>query len=278
MSKVKRPPVRWFGSKWIMAPRVIPLFPSHRVYVEPFGGAACVLMRKVPSKVEVYNDLDQGLVNVFRVLRDPEQAERLRHACHFTPFSRVEHELTYEPTDDPVEAARRFIFRSYSSFGSSAHVRVKTGFRSRDNAAYTRAWARWPENVAAFVERLRGVVIECRDAVEVIRMHDGPEALFYVDPPYVHSTRKPGAAGDYAHEMTDEQHRRLAAALKSVEGSVVLSGYRSDLYDAEYGEWKRVDFDHYSGNANAKKRARTESVWLNARAADAMHPTLELGA
>lgn len=262
-----------------MAPRVIPLFPAHRIYVEPFGGAACVLMRKVPSKVEVYNDLDQGLVNVFRILRDPEQAERLRQACHFTPFSRVEHELTYQPSDDPVEAARRFIFRSYSSFGSSAHVRVKTGFRSRDNAAGTHAadaWARWPENVASFVERLRGVVVECRDAVEVITLHDGPETLFYVDPPYVHSTRKPGASGDYAYEMTDEQHRMLATTLTRVEGYVVLSGYRSDIYDEMYAGWERIDFGHYSGGVNAKNRARTESVWLNERAAQHVNPTLGL--
>ncbi len=115
MSEPGRTLLKWFGAKWIMAPRILPYFPAHRVYVESFGGGGSVLMRKPRSKVEVYNDMDAGLVNVFRVMRDPETAEQLRRACWLTPFARVEHELTYEPTTDPVEAARRFIFRSFSS-------------------------------------------------------------------------------------------------------------------------------------------------------------------
>lgn len=264
-----RPVLKWFGAKWLMAPRILPYFPAHRVYVEPFGGGGSVLMRKPRSRIEVYNDLDSGLVNVFRVLRDPATAEQLKRATWLTPFSRAEHELTYEPTDEPVEAARRFIFRSFASFGSSAHVRKRTGFRSKDNAAGQHSavtWAGWPLHVDSFCERLRGVVIENRPAVDVIRMHDGPDTLLYVDPPYMLETRKPGASGDYNHDMTEDGHRELGACLNAVAGSVVLSGYRCPLYDEMFAGWRRVDFKHYSGGCNAPARGRIESIWLNERA------------
>lgn len=265
MSKPRRPVLRWHGGKWILAPWIIEHLPPHRVYVEPFGGAASVLLRKQRSYAEIYNDLDDEVVTLFRVLRTEGLGARLVEAVRLTPFSRVEQIEAYEAADDPVERARRLIIRSFMGFGSNGTHRA-TGFRSNSNLSGTtpaRDWINYPDGLAAVVSRLRGVVIEHRDAREVMAAHDGPTTLHYVDPPYHPATRDAG--GDYAHEMTAEQHRELLAFLTTLKGSVVLSGYPHPEYDEGLPGWRRIQRKALADGA----LERTEVLWLNPAAAGA---------
>lgn len=275
MSARARPVLRYHGGKWKLAPWLLSFFPEHRVYVEPFGGGASVLMRKPRSYAEVYNDQWSVVVNVFRVLRDPEQAARLEQLLRLTPYSREEYEATetahLADLADPVELARRTILRSFAGFGSaSTNGDFATGFRSNSNRSGTTPahdWVNYPSHVTRFTERLAGVCIEHRPAVDVIRQHDSPRTLFYVDPPYPHSTRNMARGNAaYACEMSDDDHRDLAATLRTVSGMVVLSGYPCDLYDRElYPDWTREERPHHADGA----RDRTEVVWLNAACAEA---------
>lgn len=225
-------------------------------------------MRKEPSYAEVYNDLDGDVVNLFRVLRDETLASQLRDAVRLTPFARDEFRAAYEKTTDPVEWARRSVIRSFMGFGSAAMNRDhRTGFRSNSNRSGTtpaRDWINWPEQIPAFVERLRGVVVESKDALQLIPQHDSVQTLFYCDPPYVFDTRsfRRGAVQPfcYRHEMTDDGHRALATVLHAVEGMVVLSGYGCALYDDElYADWHRVNRKAHADGASE----RTEVLWLN---------------
>lgn len=273
MSVPTRPILRYHGGKWELGPWILSVFPPHRVYVEPFGGGGSVLLRKSRSYAEVYNDLDGEVVNLFQVTRDHGPA--LRRALELTPYARSEFDLSYEPTDDPVERARRIVVRSYMGFGgnlgrpTASGKPQRTGFRmtshdSGKNCAKT--WADYPTAMAAITERLRGVVIENRDAVSVMIRNDTPETLHYVDPPYVHSTRggcAKGSASGYRHEMTDADHAKLAEVLGELEGAVILSGYPSELYDQLYAGWHRIEKSAQADGA----RARTEVLWLNATAA-----------
>lgn len=257
--KVTRPLLRWHGGKWILAPWVISYFPAHRVYVEPFGGAASVLMRKAPAYAEIYNDLDDDVVNLFRVLRSDRAAE-LVNMLRLTPFAATEFAAAYEQSDDDLERARRLVVRSYQGFGSNA-VHRKSGFRSNSNRSGTTPahdWANYPDALAAIVKRLRGVCILCRDASEVMAAHDGPETLHYVDPPYVMATRT-DTSDDYAHELTDDQHVNLLAFLRTLEGKVILSGYPCALYDDALPGWHRVERAALADGA----RDRTEVLWMN---------------
>jgi DNA adenine methylase len=262
VSDITRPVLRYHGGKFRLAPWIISHFPAHRVYVEPFGGAASVLLRKPRSYAEVYNDLDGEIVNVFRVLRNPAQARELERVLRLTPFAREEFELSYISDGDPIEQARRTIVRAFMGFGSNAHNRI-TGFRSNSNRSGTTPahdWDHYPNALPEFIERLRGVVIENKDAVLLIPQHDQENALFYVDPPYVHSTRKDNMENNYRHEMTDDQHRELAAVLRSVQGAAIISGYPCPLYDEElYPDWQTVDRKAYADGA----AERTERLWLS---------------
>jgi len=258
-----RPILRYHGGKWKLAPWIISHFPEHRVYVEPFGGGASVLMRKLRSYGEVYNELDGQIVNLFRVCR--EQPEALISQLRLTPFAREEFALSYEDSADALEQARRTVVRSFMGFGSTAASGEKTGFRANsDRSGTTPAhdWANFPDALRAVTERLAGVVIENREAADVIRHQDGAETLIYADPPYVHATRSlgnPYCKKGYRHEMTDEQHRELAGVLRSCVGMVVLSGYSCELYDEIYADWHRVERKAHADGA----RERTEVLWLN---------------
>lgn len=260
-----RPVLRYFGGKWILAPWIISHFPTHRVYVEPFGGAASVLMRKQRSYAEVYNDLDSDVVNLFRVLRDPSHASDLEAKLHLTPFSRVEFDEAYQTVSDPVERARKLIIRAYMGFGSDGHnMKVgKTGFRANSNRSGTTPahdWANFPNQIRKFTERLAGVVIENRDAKLVMEQQDSPETLHFVDPPYVHETRGPGHG--YLFEMTNKDHEELLDFLQLLKGYVVLCGYAHPIYE-QLG-WASVSRETHADGA----RDRTEVLWLNPKAWD----------
>lgn len=267
-----RPVLRWHGGKWLLAPWIIGLMPAHRIYVEPFGGAASVLLRKPRAYAEIYNDLDTQVVGLFRVLRDPGQGRRLAEMLELTPFARDEFDLAYQVTDDPIEAARRLIIRSFMGFGSDAATgEYRTGFRSASNKSGTKPahdWRNYHEALPALIDRLRGIVIENRDAVEVMQRHDSPATLHYVDPPYLHGVRsrinrRKGAVGNYRHELDDSQHVALMAALRDLRGMVMLSGYPSPIYDDALPGWQRIERRALADGA----RERTEVLWLNPAAA-----------
>lgn len=242
----------------MLAPWILQNLPPHRVYVEPFGGAASVLLQKDRSYSEVYNDLDGELCNLFQVTRD--RGPELREALRLTPFARVEFLASYEPSSDPLEQARRTVIRSFMGFGSNSHNK-KTGFRSNSNRSGTTPaldWRNYPGCLDAVIDRLRGVVLENRPAVDIVRQHDTTETLHYVDPPYCAETRDKG--DDYRHEMTADDHRHLAEVLHGVAGMVVLSGYACDLYDKDlYHDWHRVERAALADGA----RKRIEVLWIN---------------
>lgn len=124
MKEPTRPILRYHGGTWILAPWIISHFPAHRVYVEPFGGAASVLLRKERSYGEVYNDLDGEIVNLFRIVR--EQPRKLMRSLAWTPFSRDEYRAAFDISAEPLEMARRTIVRSFMGFGSNAINRAES--------------------------------------------------------------------------------------------------------------------------------------------------------
>lgn len=259
MTAPSRPVLRWHGGKWRLAPWIISHFPPHRVYVEPFGGAASVLLRKPRTYAEIYNDLDDDVVNLFRVLRSPD-APRLIDLLRLTPFAASEFFAAYEQSDCDVERARRLVIRSFMGFGSNG-VHQKTGFRSNSNRSGTTPfhdWANYPDALAAIIDRLTGVCVLNRNAEDVMAAHDGPETLHYVDPPYMMGVRS-DAKADYAHELSDDQHVTLLQFLRTLKGSVVLSGYPSETYRAEIDGWARVDKAALADGASK----RTECLWMN---------------
>lgn len=265
---LKRPVLRYHGGKFRLAAWIRSFFPPHTVYVEPFGGAGSVLLTKARAYAEVFNDLDGDVVNFFKVLRDPASRSALCEACDLTPYAREEFEAAFIQIAEPIERARRLAIRAAMGFGSAGATKETTGFRIDSNRKYQTAfvdWDRYPAAVAAVGDRLKGVLIECRPAIEVMLQHDGPDTLHYVDPPYLHSTRVRASTKVlryYKHEMTNWQHEDLLTCLRNLQGYVVLSGYHSELYAKRLSDWTEK-------TVSARKSAfrgtgiTTEVAWLN---------------
>lgn len=271
-----RPVLRYHGGKFRLAPWVLSFFPQHKVYVEPFGGAASVLLQKERVGAECYNDLDGNIVNLFRILRDVDRALELKRRVELTPFAREEFDWSYEPAIDEIDAAHKLIIRSFFGHGSDSATRsCRTGFRSKitDGRVLPAVeFSTWADAIPAFTRRLRSVVIENRDALEVIARMDTVGTLIYADPPYCHSTRsaltgRSANTHGYRHEMSDDDHRKLAGVLRAAKGMVVLSGYPSELYDQElFADWTRYERKAVADGG----RARTEVIWLNDACAAAL--------
>lgn len=228
-------------------------------------------MRKPRSYAEIINDLDGETVNVFQVLRDPLLGAELERQLRLTPFARTEFTAGYEPSSDQLEQARRTIIRSFMGFGAVGTTGAHTGFRSNSNRSGTTPahdWRNYPDQVKAFTDRLAGVVIESRDARQIMATHDSPATLHYVDPPYLPITRglkNPHCVkNQYRHEMAPDEHAALLDFLNSLQGMVVLSGYPSSLYDGRLSHWRRIARSAYADGA----RKRIEVLWLNPAAAE----------
>lgn len=262
---MKRPVLRYFGGKYILADWIISYFPEHRIYVEPFGGAGSVLMQKKRSYAEVYNDLDQCVVTLFKVLRDPDQAKELERVLRLTPFARAEFARAHKIDMEPIELSRQMIIRSFMGFGadSVSNMNKATGFRSNSNRSGTTPahdWVNYPDTIKDFTERLMGVVIENRDFDPIIKTHDSEETLFYVDPPYPKETRKEQHGYKFDFDSMDE-HKRLIESLLGCKGMVILSSYANTAYDdiARHYSWTRVDRKAFADGGNE----RVESLYLN---------------
>ena len=260
-----RPPVKWHGGKHYLAKRIIAEFRPHHTYVEPFGGAASVLLNKEPAVVEVYNDLDGRITRLFRVLRD--SGEEFRRRITLTPYSEVEFaDAAGLAEGDEIEQARRDFVRWRQSVGGRGDAFSYTLHRVRRGMAdvVSGYLSAIDEQLPLIVERLRRVQLVCRPALDVIRKWDGPETLFYCDPPYLHNTRNPTSIDVYGCEMSEDEHRELAKALGACRGKVVVSGYPSSLYDELYQSWRTVQFELPNNAAGGRFKARMQEVlWLN---------------
>jgi DNA adenine methylase len=203
-------------------------------------------------------------------------AARLRTACELTLYSDAEFRLATRrlpPEADPVERARRLVVRHAMQVSPDVRPESRgTGFR-RHSAQVRRVaaidWTSYPDAIPAIHERLRGVVVERAPAVQTMLRHDRPEALHYVDPPYVHATRAEARKG-YAHELADADHAELLDCVLGLKGMVVLSGYASPLYDEALAGWRRVTrevTDH-------ARQWREEVLWISPSAAAGLNTEL----
>ncbi len=265
------PPLKWHGGKHYLAPKLWAIAKAvpHIHRVEPyFGGGAFTLASEPEGYSEVVNDINGPLANFWRVLQDPFDFEVFERKAQTTPFS----ERAWMDSGDentigsPIDAAFNFFVRCRQSmsgrmkgFAPLSRTRTRRGMNEQASA-----WMACVDGLPEVHARLRRVVILNQDALEVIKSQDGPQTLFYLDPPYLHETRV--STDEYAHEMTREQHKALLETLSKIQGKFMLSGYDNGLYQAfeDAWHWHRVMFDLPNNSASGeKKRRMTEVVWTN---------------
>ena len=269
MTGIASPPLKWHGGKSFLAKKFIALFPPHLHYVEPFFGSGAVLLEKDPEGVsEVVNDIDKRLIGFWNVLADPDLFSSFLRRVQATPFSEEAWEYAgnwlEEGWSDRLSNAHHFFVRCrqslagrMKSFAPLSKTRVRRGMNEQASA-----WLSAVDGLPAVHERLKRVVILCRDALDVLRTEDGPKTLFMCDPPYLHETR--ASRNVYEHEMSRADHARLLEILKSRRGNWMLCGYRNAMYDDVLAGFKRHDFSLPNNASGGKeKRRMTECLWTS---------------
>jgi DNA adenine methylase len=267
LSRPKLIPFGWYGGKFSHLDWLLPLLPACHHYCEAFGGSGVLLINRDPSPVETYNDLDGEVVNFFRVLR--AQKDELIKAIALTPFSREEFVLAcrLDPLLAPLERARRFYVRARqvrTGLAQSATPGRWANCKNTSRAGMSGVISRWLggfDDLATIAERLIRVQIENRPAIDVVRLYDSKETLFYCDPPYVHDTR--GDIKAYGYEMTDEEHKELAEVLNCSKGMTAISNYDSPLLDKLYPPPRWRKFVSGPKTIHSTKGKRVEVLWTN---------------
>lgn len=268
-------PIKWHGGKHYLAKWIIPHFPKHVHYVEPYFGGGSVLLQKSSRNVsEVVGDIHRELINFWEVLQEPERFRRLQALLERTPFSErlfedagrllVENPPIGENTQ--VLSAWWFFIRARQSrqglmkdFATLSRNRIRRGMNEQASS-----WLTAIDGLEEVHRRLKSVVILNRPALEVIEQQDGPNTFFYLDPPYLHETRR--SVADYQFEMSKKDHAQLLRRLSTIQGKFCLSGYPSDLYDgfAKASGWhvNTCEIDNKASSA-ATKELKTECLWMN---------------
>lgn len=257
-----RPLVGWYGGKTKLAKRINACFLNHRTYVSTHAGGLSDLWNKRPAPIEVINDLDPRLTNLYLVatLRTEEFLGILR----LQPYTQHTFDQACEWSkreEDPLLRAVGFLIVNRMSFSSSGRT-----FMIDRMGIDGKGWLPFLDKLPETINRLRGVRLHNDDAISVINQYDRPDTLFYVDPPYLEETRS--SDRHYAFEMTPEQHEDLLKVLCKCKGMVYLSGYRSKMYDEYLKDWQRVEWPVKSimSHSDGLGRDRTECLWACGKA------------
>ena len=277
-------PIKWFGGKGNFLPKLLPIIPYSDAYVEPFAGGGCVFFARERSPTEVYNDLNGDVINLMRVLQDPEKNTELERRLSWTLYARAEKARAKElrrggKFKDDIERAWTLFVGINQGVGGD--IASGWGYSIKESGGGNTQITMWQNklnNINLYIDRLRHAYIECDDARNIIKRFDAPNTVFYCDPPYLASTRK---SGGYAHEMTDADHIEFLEICLKSKGAFVISGYPSELYQDLLSDWEVNKFETVcfaagrtknsglQGAGAAKARQpRTECVWRNARAVE----------
>jgi DNA adenine methylase len=270
--KVKpvKAPFGYYGAKLRIARKIVDALPPHNAWVEGFCGSAALTLAKRPAPIEVINDADGQIVNLFEQLRN--NAEALCRVVALTPYARAEFEVARRTQEesDPLERARLFLVGTMMTVnatigGTNSGFSFSESYAREAREARVNRWYNLPARLEKVVERLRGVRIENRDASELLKMFaNRPATLVYLDPPYF-------VKRDHAYVIDANDHgfhENLLAICKKVKCMLLISGYENDLYEdllrPEDG-WSKSMIETHTRDTSGRDYARTEVLWMNAQ-------------
>lgn len=253
--------LKYPGSKWNIAGKLVEMIPPHHTYIEPYFGSGAVLFNKDISNIEVINDLDSDVTNLFYCIQ--HDSERLARLVLTTPYSREVYDQQFPPEfkgyASRYQRAAGFLIKCWQGHGFRTNG-YKVGWKhdviGRERAYALWDWYRLPGWIIEVAERLRKVQIENMPAIDVIQRFDYKNVFMYLDPPYLLETR---AAKQYKHEMTDADHEKLLAEIVKSKAKIMVSGYESDMYNKYLTGWKKAYFDSCAEHNGTRK----EVVWMN---------------
>lgn len=267
--KAIRPPVKTHGGKWYLRNFVIENFPENYenyTYVEPMCAGGSVFLNKSKSQEEVINDIDQGMISVYKSLRDEpkEFIDRVKRIRYTERAFKMALNRAEEGFDDYVDyGVNEYMLRRMSRGGMKKAFAWSERLRG-GKPGDVNAWETMLAELPVIAERVKNAIILNTSVFNLMRVWDEEDTLWYLDPPYMPSTRADGAADIYKHEMTVDDHITLLNLAKNARGKVMISGYSCPLYNRTLKGWKvkKKNIANNSGQGKTKER-RVEVIWMN---------------
>lgn len=245
------------GGKAYLSQWLCSFLPEHTLYCEPFAGGAKLLFSKKPSKIEILNDIDNNLVNLYRVIQNNEKRHKLVDILNETPYSRsIFQSWKYgdKTALDDIEKVARYFFLCKASFAGDVE---RGGFAVPSKATGRNPAMTYQKSIDALehiAKRLKGVTIECLDYQECIRRYDSPESLFYIDCPYY------GHEDYYGDSFTEKDHYELSSILHSIKAKVMLSHYECDTYNRLYSDWCKYTYQSFKGSHKSTGEEKPKTI------------------
>jgi DNA adenine methylase len=261
-------PIKYFGGKGTMFNEIIKHFPNKDdfdTYIEPFGGSYSIglKLQDVP-KIEFYNDLDNNVYCLYKVLSDPILFQEFKEKLDLVPYSEfIRNEFKeYLKLDTLTTIQRAFYFfyvnrtshNGVGGFSKNTYIRRNM---SKSISDFLSSIDRLPE----LHNRLSNIIVTNTDGIELIKKHSEPRTLIYCDPPYEHSTR---TSARYSVDMDRDGHLVFLDAVVESKSKILISGYDCELYDmlTENG-FEKIQFEVKTISGNFKPKTKIETLWKN---------------
>jgi len=261
------PPIRYYGGKFNMANNIIQHFPlnsEYDTYVEAYGGSFSIGLKKEPSKIEVYNDLEQNVYSLYKVISDKDMFELFKQKCDLTIYSEdlrkdFKDKLKFDDLDIITRAFYFFYVNrtSHNGIGGfSMNSSIRRGM-SKAVSDFLSCIDRLPE----LHDRLSRVIVSNTDGIKLIKKYDGPNNLLYLDPPYEQSTR---SSARYKVDMDRNGHIEFLNTVIESKSKIIISGYDCELYNklTDNG-FIKLNFEVKTIDGNFNKKTKIETLWKN---------------
>ena len=270
-----KPPFGYYGAKQRIASQIINHLPPHYCWVEAFCGSAAITIAKSPAPIEIINDMDDQIVNLFEQLRD--NPEELCRVVTLTPYARTEFKKAKKRDDNlsAMEKARRFLVATMMTVngangGEQAGFSHSQSYSRQGKEARVNRWYNLPERIELLVERLRAVRVENQDArILISKFSDRPATLIYLDPPYLMERSQ-----TYAFDANEAKfHRELLDICCRSNSMIFISGYENELYNSVLTQergWAKQHIQTTTRDTTGKDHARMEVVWKNKNFTDTL--------
>lgn len=261
--------IRYFGGKGNgLSKRLLSYFPDDyekMKYLEAFGGSAAVLFNKRISPIEIYNDLEDNVYSLFKVLSDRDLFKTFKEKCDLTPYSKrimdefrtslKEDDLSIEERAYKYFVVNRTAYNGHGGFSSSPAIRRNMSKSISDYLSTV-------DRLYEIHQRISKVIIHNTDAIDLIKKYDKEDWMMYLDPPYHWSTR---TSARYKEDMSvEKQDDFLKCLLECNKAKILISGYDCEEYNVLVDNgWKKVSFEVKTQNTNRVGKTKIETIWFN---------------
>lgn len=259
-------PIKYFGGKGTMFKNIIEHFPDSNTfdtYIEPFGGSFSIGLKKDPTPIEIYNDLEQNVFSLYKVLSDETLFGDFKSRCDLAIYSedlRIEFKERLKEDLALVDRAFYFFYVNRTSHNGIGGISLNTVVRrnmSKSVSDFLSTIDRLPE----LHQRLSKLIVLNRDGISLINKYSTPNVFIYCDPPYEQSTR---TSARYKVDMDTDSHIIFLDSVIKSKAKILISGYDCEMYDVlTTNGFTKTYFEVNTISGNRKPKKKVETLWKN---------------